>query len=209
MLSCINSTVKFMKQEMDLDSILKFMLKVDKLKEIKRTGWVISKVKDPEHVADHSFSTAAVSYLLAKKMGLDAEKCAIMGLFHDINEVLTGDIATRADERMQKLTNKVKKRLEEKNTKKLISMLSGRQKDALMGILEEYLSQKTREAKLVYQADKLDYIIQIILYSKKIKSNERVIEFFKTAGDRIDIPEVEYLYEKVKEAVYKERGISL
>ncbi|MGC9099522.1 MAG: HD domain-containing protein, partial [Candidatus Micrarchaeia archaeon] len=101
-----------MKQEMDLDSILKFMLKVDKLKEIKRTGWVISKVKDPEHVADHSFSTAAVSYLLAKKMGLDAEKCAIMGLFHDINEVLTGDIATRADERMQKLTNKVKKRLE-------------------------------------------------------------------------------------------------
>jgi putative hydrolase of HD superfamily len=198
-----------MKQEMDLDSILKFMLKVDKLKEIKRTGWVISKVKDPEHVADHSFSTAAVSYLLAKKMGLDAEKCAIMGLFHDINEVLTGDIATRADERMQKLTNKVKKRLEEKNTKKLISMLSGKQKDALMGILEEYLSQKTREAKLVYQADKLDYIIQIILYSKKIKSNERVIEFFKTAGDRIDIPEVEYLYEKVKEAVYKERGISL
>jgi putative hydrolase of HD superfamily len=198
-----------MKQEMDLDSILKFMLKVDKLKKIKRAGWVISKVKDPEHVADHSFSTAAVSYLLAKKMGLDAEKCAIMGLFHDINEVLTGDIATRADERMQKLTNKVKKRLEEKNTKKLISMLSGKQKDALMGILEEYLSQKTREAKLVYQADKLDYIIQIILYSKKIKSNERVIEFFKTAGDRIDIPEVEYLYEKIKEAVYKERGIRL
>ncbi len=207
MLSCINSTVKFMKQEMDLDSILKFMLKVDKLKEIERTGWLISKVKNPEHVADHSFSTAAMSYLFAKKMGLDAGKCAVMALFHDINEVLTGDIATRDDKSLQKVPDKAKNRLERENTRKLISILAGKQKASLTAIFKEYNAQRTNEARLVYQIDKLDYIVQIMIYSKRIKSDERIREFFKTAGDRIDIPEVRYVYEKIKEMIYKERGM--
>ncbi|MCL5434219.1 MAG: hypothetical protein M1559_00695, partial [Candidatus Marsarchaeota archaeon] len=63
--------------------------------------------------------------------------------------------------------------------------------------------------KLVKQVDKLDYIVQMMLYSKKIKSDKTVEEFFDTAGSRIDIKEVRYIYEKVKSKVYKERGMKI
>jgi 5'-deoxynucleotidase YfbR-like HD superfamily hydrolase len=39
-----------MRTDKELDGILRFMLRADKLKEIERTGWLISKVKDPEHM---------------------------------------------------------------------------------------------------------------------------------------------------------------
>jgi hypothetical protein len=48
-----------------------------------------------------------------------------------------------------------------------------------------------------------------MLYHKRIKSDERVEEFFKTAGSRIDIPEVRYIFEKIKKKVYNERGMRL
>jgi len=45
-----------MRTDKELDGILRFMLRADKLKEIERTGWLISKVKNPEHDGDHSCS---------------------------------------------------------------------------------------------------------------------------------------------------------
>ena len=198
-----------MRTDKELDGILRFMLRADKLKEIERTGWLISKVKDPEHDGDHSYSTAVLSYLLAKRMGLSAERCAVMGLFHDINEVITGDIATRYDKSLQKVPPEAKKSIERRNELKLASILIGKEGIGLREILNEYYMQRTEEAKLVKQVDKLDYIVQIALYSKKMESDERVEEFFKTAGSRIDIPEVRYIFEKIKKKVYRERGMQL
>ena len=198
-----------MRTDKELDGILRFMLRADKLKEIERTGWLISKVKDPEHDGDHSYGTAVLSYLLAKRMGLSAERCAVMGLFHDINEVITGDIATRYDKSLQKVPPEAKKSIERRNELKLASILMGKEGIGLREILNEYYMQRTEEAKLVKQVDKLDYIVQIALYSKKMESDERVEEFFKTAGSRIDIKEVRYIYEKVKKKVYKERSMKL
>ncbi len=111
-----------MRTDKELDGILRFMLRADKLKEIERTGWLISKVKNPEHDGDHSYSTAVLSYLLAKRMGLSAERCAVMGLFHDINEVITGDIATRYDKSLQKVSPEAKKRLKKRDELKLASI---------------------------------------------------------------------------------------
>ncbi len=198
-----------MKAEKELDGILRFMLRADKLKEIERTGWLISKVENPEHDGDHSYSTAVLSYLIAKKIGLNAEKCAVMGLFHDINEVITGDIATRYDKSLQTVAPEAKKKLERTNELKLVSILMDKEGIELREILDEYYMQRTEEAKLVKQVDKLDYIVQIVLYSKRMESDERVEEFFKTADSRIDIPEVRYIFEKIKKKVYRERGMRL
>lgn len=198
-----------MKTDKDLDSILRFMLRADKLKEIERTGWLIAKIQHPEHDGDHSYSTAALSYLIAKRMGLNAERCAVMGLFHDINEVITGDIATRSDKSLQTVPPIIKRKLERQNELKLAAILNKREKNALRAVLDEYYAQRTEEARLVKQVDKLDYIVQIMLYHKKIKSEERVEDFFRTAGWRIDIPEVRYIFEKIKKKVYTERGMRL
>ncbi|OJI08497.1 MAG: hypothetical protein BK997_00325 [Candidatus Micrarchaeum sp. ARMAN-1] len=196
------------KNHKELDSILEFMLSADRLKEVDRTGWVISKVRDPEHVGDHSYSTAVLSYLLAVNMGLDAERCALMALYHDINEILTGDVATRYKESDQIMPPKLKKITERKNELKLTALLPGKERKKVRSLLDELYAQRSEEAKLVKQADKLDYIIQLELYKDKIKEDERAKEFFKTADRRIDMPEVRYLYEKVKAMVFKHRNMT-
>jgi 5'-deoxynucleotidase len=198
-----------MKTDKELDNILHFMLRADKLKEIERTGWLIAKIQHPEHDGDHSYSTAAMSYLIAKRMRLDAERCAVIGIFHDIGEVITGDIATRYDKSLQTVPPLIKMKLGRQSELKLAAILNKREKNALRAVLDEYHTQRTKEAKLVKQVDKLDYIVQIMLYHKRIKSDERVEEFFKTANSRIDIPEVRYIFEKIKEKVYRERGMRL
>ncbi len=189
----------------ELDKITKFMLEADKLKAVDRRGWVIRKVHKPEHVADHSYSTALLSYILAKKLGLNANKCIIMALTHDINEVITGDIATRAKERLQKVNNADKSKIEHNNTLKMLGYLDKSSESHLRKILAELKTRKSKEAQLVDQADKLDYILQLIPYHKHIKKDIDVEEFFETAARRITIPELLYIYNKVKKQVYNER----
>ncbi len=191
--------------ESDLDKIMKFMVEADKLKAVDRAGWVIYRIKNPEHVGDHSYSTALLSYMMARKLGLDAGKCAIMALIHDINEVITSDIATRVDERQQVVSNKVKAMLEEKNTLKILKKLDKSTNSELKAIWNEFKAGKSKEAQLVYEIDKLDYVIQLILYHKQIKSDADLESFFETARRRLTIPELLYIYDKVRKQVYKER----
>jgi putative hydrolase of HD superfamily len=193
----------------ELDGILAFMLRADELKEVDRTGWTIAKVDKHENVGDHSYSTALLSYLVADSVGLDAERCAMMGLVHDINEILTTDIATRYDKRLQTIAPNLKRKMERLNELKLIRALGNSGKSQMRSLLDEYYKQQTKEAKLVKQLDKLDYIIQISHYSSKIKDNERIEEFFKTADKAINIPEVRYIYDKIRAKIFKERGIDL
>ena len=79
-----------------------------------------NKSRHTKYYCDHSFSAAALPYSLAINMGLNAEKCALIALYHEINEVLTEDIATRYDESLQVMSNKLKKIVERKNELELI-----------------------------------------------------------------------------------------
>jgi len=189
-----------------LDRITRFMLEADKLKAIDRTGWVIRKVKKPEHVGDHSFSTALSSYIIARKLGLDANRCLIMALTHDLNEVNTGDIATRPTERQQKVDNKTKLKLENKNMIKILSNLDKSSYDHLRHLWLELQEGKTDEAQLVNGLDRLDYILQLVPYHRQIKNDSQVYEFFITAKRHITNPELKYIYEKIRKQIRKERS---
>ncbi len=188
----------------DLDKILEFMVKVDGLKEVKRTGWVLHKInKNPEHVADHAFSTALLSYIMARRLKLDANKCLLLALTHDIHEVITGDIATRAQEKNQVVSNKEKNRLENQDTIKMFSYLGNKDKKTFLKLWKEMKEQKSKESRLVKQIDALDYIIQTIPYSKLVKDNKIFQEFFLTAEKRVHNPEILYLYNKIKKQILK------
>lgn len=50
-----------MKADKELDSIMCFILRAIKLKEVERAGRLIAKVQTPEHDGNHSYSTAAMS----------------------------------------------------------------------------------------------------------------------------------------------------
>ena len=186
--------------EADLDRLDDFMRLAIKLKGIDRTGWVISEVSNPEHVGDHSFSTALISFLLARRTGLDANKCMLMALIHDLNEVFTGDIATRFNESDQVIDNKSKRKLGEESTAKIFAYLPKEESSYLLEIAKEYLLGESPESKLVHQADTLDSILLLREYSARMKPGMKE-EFMLTAGKKIDTKEFRYLYEKVCEEV--------
>ena len=80
-----------------MKGILKFLIEVGKLKNIKRRGIMFYGVKDAETTAEHSFRMTIVAWILGeianeKGENLNLEKVIKMALCHDLCEVYSGDI---------------------------------------------------------------------------------------------------------------------
>jgi putative hydrolases of HD superfamily len=74
------------------EGLVKFMFELGQLKRVRRSGWWLINIKDPESVAEHSFRAAIIGYLLAKKEGADADKVLKMCLIQDICEARINDM---------------------------------------------------------------------------------------------------------------------
>ena len=51
--------------EPELEGLTNFLYEMGLLKRYKRTGWMIAGIDNPESIAEHSFRTAIIGYLLA------------------------------------------------------------------------------------------------------------------------------------------------
>jgi len=71
--------------------VIKFFSEFYLLKRNKRTGLAIMGAPS-DSIADHVTVAAQIAYVLAKMEGLNAEKCAVMALFHDNDETRIGDL---------------------------------------------------------------------------------------------------------------------
>jgi putative hydrolases of HD superfamily len=78
--------------EPDLEGLTNFLYEMGLLKRYKRTGWLVAGVDNPESIAEHSFRTAIIGYLLALMEGADPHKTATLCLFHDSQESRIGDV---------------------------------------------------------------------------------------------------------------------
>ena len=76
----------------ELEGLSNFLYEMGLLKRSKRTGWLIAGVDNPESIAEHTFRTAIIGYLLARMEGADAHKTATLCLFHDTQESRIGDV---------------------------------------------------------------------------------------------------------------------
>ena len=72
--------------------LVKFLYELGQLKRVKRSGWWIAGIENPESVAEHSFRTAVIAFILAQLEGVDPEKATVMALFHDMSEARTNDL---------------------------------------------------------------------------------------------------------------------
>jgi putative hydrolase of HD superfamily len=69
-----------------------FGYEVGQLKLVKRTGWWVAGIRDPESVAEHSYRTAVLAYVLATLEGADPARTVLAALFHDLPETRTTDL---------------------------------------------------------------------------------------------------------------------
>jgi putative hydrolase of HD superfamily len=134
--------------------ISKFLYEMGQLKRVKRSGWWIAGVKDPESVAEHSYRTAVVAYLLAHLEGVDTGKAALMALFHDMAESRTND-AHRIVRRYADWGGIDKKAVEEQ-----IKRVPDAMAKQIATLFEEFEREVSPEAKVVRDADLLECIIQ-------------------------------------------------
>lgn len=188
-----------------LDRIYGFVVRANRIKGLDRAGWVMSGIAHPEHVGDHSFSTALLSFIMARRLGLDAHKCMLMALVHDVHEAITGDIPSRLHEKDQEYTNARKKALERRDTMSMLSMLPVADRASLAKIWKELDAGKTRESALVREVDRLDIALQLLVYHKRMKKYRRD-EFLDYADGRITVPELRYMLSRTRKEILGRRA---
>lgn len=134
-----------------------FFAHLSRLKLISR--WPLMRNVRTENVSEHSLQVAFVAHALAviknrKFTGnLNAERIALLAMYHDASEVLTGDMPTPIKYYNAQIAHEYKK-IEKIAQQKLVEMLPEElQQDYRMLLDDNYTSEEERA--IVKQADAL------------------------------------------------------
>lgn len=182
-----------------------FFAMVNRMKMIDR--WALMQNSSKENIAEHSHSVAVIAHALAlignKKFSksYDAQRAALLALYHDTTEVITGDMPTPVKYYNDDIKN-VYKNIEEIAGKRLISMLPEE-------FREDYIPFFTHQQedemlwKLVKAADKISALIKCI---EETRMGNKEFEIALKAQEKkiseIDLPEVRYFTEHFMRAYY-------
>jgi putative hydrolase of HD superfamily len=175
--------------------IIEFSKIVGKLKKVKRMGWVRVGIQDPESVAEHSFSTAILAMVIADIKNLDKEKMIRMALLHDLDESIIGDL-TPYDKQNFKKEELMKRKKEVE--KQIISLLPEKLQEKYLEILEEHDENKTKEARIFEQIDKLEMAIQTLKYEKEGYGKDKLEEFWHFSENRISDSDLKKIFKLLK-----------
>lgn len=127
-----------------------FVFELGMLRKTPRTGYQFLGTGQ-ENVAEHSFRTAAIGYILAKMAGADQAKTTFMCLFHDLAEARTGDF------------NYVNKMYNEARPDEALghSLAGTGLAEDVLPLWSELEEAETLESQLAQDADQLDFIANL------------------------------------------------
>jgi putative hydrolase of HD superfamily len=154
-------------------SLLEFCKLIGKLKHLKRTGWVLRDIIEPETVASHMYRMALLTFALKPEEGIDQVKCMKMSLVHDLAESIVGDITPHCG-----VTEDDKHEREKKAICDIAELLPEVSGEEIIKLFMEYENQRTLEAKLVKDFDKFDMIMQAYEYETSKCELGKLEEFF-------------------------------
>jgi len=161
------------KRKTKYDQITNFIYETGIHSKTPRSGfWFLGS--GSQSVAEHSFRTTMIAYTLAHlKPKADKQKVVLMALFHDIGEGRTSD------------HNYVHQRYGRLAEAEAVSDIA---KDVPFGdeflkLFKEEQEWKTLEAKLVKDADQLEWIAT--LREEEVKGNVKAHEWINIAAKRL------------------------
>jgi putative hydrolase of HD superfamily len=164
-----------MKDEGGLGAIARYLHELGALKRVRRSGWWLAGVRDPESVAEHSFRAAATAYFLAGLEGADRGKAVAMALFHDAAEARVND------------PHRILKQyvdwagVEEKVVSDQLRGLPAGPAGGLEGLLAEARARETLEARVAKDADRIECLLQAREYAEQGHKVDEWIE--SSAGE--------------------------
>ena len=165
-----------MKDDGGLRAIARYLHELGELKRVRRSGWWLTGVRDPESVAEHSFRAAAVAYFLAGLEGADRGKAVAMALFHDGAEARVND-PHRMLKRYVDWTA-----VEEKVLEDQLRGLPPGTAGELEGLLAEARERETLEARVAKDADRIECLLQAREYGEQ---GHKVEEWIRSSVDEL------------------------
>lgn len=139
-----------------------FFAMMSRLKYINR--WALMRNSREENLSEHSLEVAIISHALCiignKRLGknLNADRAALIGMYHDATEIITGDLPTPVKYFNANIKT-VYKEIEHIASEKLLSILPEDFREEYKEILEPNCEY---EKKLVKGADKLSAYIKCL-----------------------------------------------
>jgi putative hydrolase of HD superfamily len=144
----------------EVRALVRYLYEIGHLKHSKRTGWWLAGVKDPESIAEHSFRTAVIGYILALMEGANPSSTAALCLFHDSLETRIGDIPSSSKRYVPHIdTNAI--------AADQVHDFPASIHDSIVGLLDEYQAQQSHEARLAKDADRLECLMQAREYEEQ------------------------------------------
>lgn len=182
-----------------------FFAMVNRMKYIDR--WALMPNANKENIAEHSHSVAVIAHALAlignREFGknYNPERAALLALYHDTTEVITGDMPTPVKYYNDEIKS-VYKDIEKTAGDRLLKMLPDDYKQDYVPLFHK--SDEDRQLwKLVKAADKISALVKCIEENRMgnrefdiaLKSQEQKIA-------DIDMPEVKFFSEHFLKAYY-------
>jgi len=171
-----------------------FFAMMARLKWIDR--WALMRNSSNENLSEHSLEVGMLAHALCvignERFGkkLDADHAAVIGMFHDVSEILTGDMPTPVKYFNRQIRSAYKD-IEQDANMRLLTLLPQDMRAEYMHVLnpgEEYEEEK----RLVKGADKLSAYIKCI---EERKAGNREFESAEKATleslHAMQLPEVE------------------
>lgn len=170
---------------MNLKPIANFLYEVGMLNRTPRSGFQFLGTGD-QSVAEHSFRTACISYVLGTLDGtVDVGKMLKEALFHDIGEARVSDL--------NHVHQKYTERFQAEAVKDVAATLPFGQE--IVTIYEEHENRTTPESILVKDADTLEWIIS--LKEQVDTGNERAVTWVEYARKRLKTNIAQELAEEI------------
>lgn len=180
----------------DKDRVLNLIFRANRLKVTPRTGWAVKGVADFESVADHSHGVAFIALLLTECVAgdFDREKVLTMAVLHDLPESITGDLSLGGS---RLLPPGAKAQAESRALDELLEDQDFA--SSWKALWQEFEDQKSPEARLVRDADRIDLLNQALTY-ENATGNRQLGEFWAFASvDSFNYPESRELIEGLRD----------
>lgn len=145
------------------ESVIRYYVLCNKLKNIIRTGWKDWNVKRDriESVAEHIFGVQMLAIAIKSQYeyDIDISKVILMLALHELEEIYIGDLT------QFQISKEEKEKLGHEAINKVLKDLLD--KEQILKLILEFDERKTKEAIFAYHCDKLECDLQCKLYDEE------------------------------------------
>ena len=179
---------------------------MSRMKYIDR--WALMRNTRAENLSEHSLEVSMIAHALAVigniYLGkeLNADRAAVLGMYHDATEIITGDMPTPIKYKNDKIQEAYKE-IEAGAARRLLQRLPEDLRDAYEPYLLEAETDE-EERRLVKAADKLSALIKCIEEQKA--GNQEFLkakETLQKAVEALDCPEADIFCQEFLPHYYK------